>query len=72
MLPFRRTHSALDYRRVQKPPPPIKVPDFGGHPDSPTLPSPGGKVIKKQSLVKTTTERGEGTRKRGVLEHRSL
>lgn len=44
----------------RSPPPPIKAPDFGSHPDSPVHPSPGDKVIKKQSLIKTFVEEEMG------------
>ena len=46
-----------EQKRVQKPPPPIKVPDFGSHLNAPALLSPRDKVIKKQS-VKTSTGLG--------------
>lgn len=49
MLPFWK--KAPDYRRVQKPPPPIKAPD------SPALPNPGDKVIKKQLSKQPPRER---------------
>lgn len=37
----------------------IKAPDFGSHLDFPTHPSPGDKVLKKQSLIKTFMVAGE-------------